>query len=118
MRGRWKTNNEAKASEREQDMKKHLDGHDLTYSQMKGLAPFFGALGRSMNVTNKKLSETGLSDDEVKDLVDKGYLEPLSSGDYLLPGDVDGNAIAFRLMEPSNRERIRQMNSGMFGRKS
>lgn len=109
-----KNNDEAKASEMEHDMEKHLDGHDLTYSQMKGLSSLFGAPGRDMYVTNKALSETGLTDEEVKDLLNKGYLELLSSGDYLLPGDVDGNAFAYRLTEPSNLERIRQMKPSMF----
>lgn len=94
-------------------MKRILDGHDLTYSQMNGLSSLFGEPGRAMIVANKELRETGLSDDEVKDLVNKGYLELLSSGEYLLPGDVDGNAFAYRLTEPSNLERIRHMKSGM-----
>lgn len=95
-------------------MKRILDGHDLTYSQMNGLSSLFGEPGRAMIVANKELRETGLSDEEVKDLVNKGYLELLSSGEYLLPGDVDGNAIISRLTEQDNDERIRQMNSRMF----
>lgn len=95
-------------------MNRILDGHDLTYSQMNGLACFSGGPGRAMRVGNKALREAGLSDDEVKDLVSKGYLEPLTDGDYLMPGDVDGDAIARRLREQSNREIIRQMKSGMF----
>ncbi len=95
-------------------MKRILDGHDLTYSQMNGLSSLFGEPGRAMIVANKELRETGLSDEEVKDLVNKGYLELLSSGEYLLPGDVDGNAIISRLTEQDNNERIRQMKSGMF----
>ena len=50
----------------------------------------------------------------MNDLVNKGYLELLSSGDYLLPGDVCGNAIISRLTEKVNNERIRQIKSGMF----
>ena len=95
-------------------MKRILDGHDLTYSQMNGLSSLFGEPGRAMIVANKELRETGLSDEEVKDLVNKGYLELLSSGEYLLPGDVDRNAIISRLTEQDNDERIRQMNSRMF----
>lgn len=94
-------------------MGKQLDGHDLTYSQMRGLSSLFGTPERAMYVTNKALSETGLTDEEVKDLVNKGYLELLPCGDYLLPGDVDGNAFAYRLTEPSNLERIRLMKSGV-----
>ena len=108
-----KNNNEAKAPERKRNMGKQLDGHDLTYSQMKGLFSLFGAPKRAMYVANKVLRETGLTDEEVEDLVNKGYLELLSSGEYLLPGDVDGNAFAYRLTEPSNLKRIRHMKSGM-----
>ncbi len=81
---------------------------------MKGLSSLFDAPGRAVYVTKKALSETGLTDEEVKDLVNKVYLELLSSGDYLLPGNVDRNAFAYRLTEPSNLERIRQMKSDMF----
>lgn len=95
-------------------MKRILDGHDLTYSQMNGLSSLFGEFGRAMYVPNKKLRETEMSEDEVNDLVNKGYLELLSSGDYLLPGDVCGNAIISRLTEKVNNERIRQIKSGMF----
>lgn len=109
-----KNNNAAKAPERKRNMGKHLDGHNLTYSEIKVLASFLGGSGRPMNVSNKALRETGLSDEDVKDLENKGYLEHLTNGDYLLPRDVDGNAIASRLMEQSNCERIRQMNSGKF----
>ena len=95
-------------------MKRILDGHDLTYSQINGLSSLFGEPGRAMPVTNNKLRETGMSEDEVEDLVNKGYLELLTNGDYLLPRDTCGNVIISRLTERGNDERIRQMNSRMF----
>lgn len=95
-------------------MGRALDGYDLTSSQMKGLGTCFGTPGRVMRASKHALNDAGLSDDDVKDLVSKGYLEPLTSGDYLIPASVNGNAIVSRLRKQSNDDTIRQMIPGMF----
>ena len=88
-----------------------LDGSDINENQMKALGAYSVAPDRAIQVTMQKLGDEGLSDAEVNDLVDKGYLEALSNGDYLIPKDVDWMAIAKKLREPANKELIREMFS-------
>ena len=94
-------------------MGKVLDGHDLTDNQKRGLLACLGTPGCAMVVTKSRLRDAGLSEDEVEDLVRKGYLESLTDGGYLIPASVKGNAIIIRLCEQSNDDTIRQMISRM-----
>ena len=83
-----------------------LDGHDLTDVQKRGLLACLGTPGRAKVVKKCQLREAGLSEDDVEDLGRKGYLESLTSGDYLIPASVNGNAIISRLCKYSNEDTI------------
>ena len=95
---------------------KRLDGLDLTSKQIEGLMACFGAPGQTMLISKQRIAEVNLSHGEIEGLVAKGYLEELSSGDYLMPASsFDIDAFAARMSTKSNEDMIRQKCQGMFG---
>ena len=95
---------------------KHLDGLDLTSKQREALMACFGAPGQAMEISKQRLAEAKLSDDEIEDILAKGYLEKVDSEVYLMPASsFDSTAFITKLRTESNNEMIRQMSQGMFG---
>ena len=89
-------------------MGKLLNGSDITLHQIEGLIACLGAPDRAMIIQKQQLVEANLSDDEIDDLVAKGYLEMPSSG-YLIPAMVEGQSLINKMCEKRNNKAIRQI---------
>ena len=91
----------------------HNDGSDLNYSQLRRLCGLFRASGSRVTLKVADLSTNGQLDDEILELINKGYMERMGNDYIIIPETVNQAAIIRRFVEPSNIKRIWEMSADL-----
>lgn len=86
------------------------DGSDLNYSQLKRLCGLFQAAGSRAMFKVADLGTNGQLDDEILELINKGYVERMGDDYIVIPEEVNQAEVIRKFVEPSNIKRIREMS--------